>query len=210
MLPATLTFPSAAAITGHIIGRTLKYQLANIVGFACLAGGLSGLATLDEFSSVGLQVGLLLIIGTGFGIPFISKVFMAQMAVAEEDQYMAAAIVATVTSIGESFGVAISSTTFQNKWDALLQKELKHAALPLVIKGSDAERSAALIPTLDKATAAFYQHIAMKSFQTVWIVMVSLAGVALILSFLIRDVRPEEAAPTESSVEAIISDKEKP
>ncbi|KAL7942084.1 major facilitator superfamily domain-containing protein [Trichoderma barbatum] len=210
MLPATLTFPPAAAITGHIIGRTLKYQLANIIGFAFLAGGLSGLANLNESSSAGLQVGLLLIMGTGFGIPFISKVFMAQTAVAEDDQYMATAIVATVTSVGECFGVAISSTTFQNKWDALLEKEMKRTALKLVIKGSDAERSASLITTMDKATASFYQHIAMKSFQTVWIVLGSLAGVALILSLFIRDPRPKETAPTESSVEAIILDKEKP
>ncbi|PTB62274.1 MFS general substrate transporter, partial [Trichoderma citrinoviride] len=184
MLPATLTFPPAAAIAGHVIGRTLKYQLANVIGFAFLAGGLSGLATLDESSAVGLQVGLLLIMGTGFGIPFISKVFMAQTAVAEDDQYMATAIVATVTRIGECFGVAISSTTFQNKWDTLLNKELTHSNLTVVIKGSDAERSAALIATLDKATQGFYQHIAMKSFQTVWIVMVSLAGTALILSLI--------------------------
>ncbi|KAK4077865.1 uncharacterized protein Triagg1_3559 [Trichoderma aggressivum f. europaeum] len=51
MLPATLTFPPSAAIAGHIIGRTLKYQLANIIGFAILVGGLSGSANLDEFSS---------------------------------------------------------------------------------------------------------------------------------------------------------------
>lgn len=209
MLPATLTFPPSAAIAGHIIGRTLKYQIANIIGFSFLVGGLSGLANLDEFSSVGLQIGLLLIVGTGFGIPFISKVFMAQTAVAEDDQYMATAIVSTVTSVGECFGVAISSTTFQNRWNALLEKKLKQTVLSVVIKGSDAERSTALLATLDKETATFYRHIAMQSFQTVWIVMGSLAGVALILSLFIRDPKTKEATATETSVEAIILDNEK-
>ncbi|KAL7930181.1 major facilitator superfamily domain-containing protein [Trichoderma chlorosporum] len=209
MLAATLTFPPSAAIAGHIIGRTLKYRLANIIGFAFLVGGLSGSANLNESSFVGLQVGLLLIMGTGFGIPFITKVFMAQTAVAQRDQYMATAIVSTVTSVGECFGVVISSTTFQNKWDTLLKEELKHTALTILIKGSDAERSTALIATLDKETADFYQRIAMKSFQTVWIVMGSLAGAALILSLFIRDPRSKEIIHTDLSAEAIVLDEEK-
>ncbi len=83
MLPATLTFPLSAGITGQIIARTLKYRYLNIFAFMLLVGGLGAFTVLDELSPVSLQIVLLLIVGTGCGIPFISKVFMAQAAVAE-------------------------------------------------------------------------------------------------------------------------------
>jgi hypothetical protein len=188
MLPATITFPLAAGLTGHIIGRTLKYKALNILAFTLLVGALGSFTALRESSSVGLQVALLLIAGTSCGIPFISKVFMVQAAVAESDVFMATAIVATATSIGECFGVAVASTAFQNRWNTLLERELGHTALLVVISSRDAERSAEKIARLDKTTAGIYQHIAMASFEMVWIVMAALAGVALVLVLWSKDI----------------------
>ncbi|KAH8900396.1 MFS general substrate transporter [Thozetella sp. PMI_491] len=187
MLPATITFPLAAGIAGHIIGRTLKYKTLNIFAFLLLVGGLGGLTALHESSPVSLRVVLLLMLGTGCGIPFISKVFMAQTAVAESDVFMATAVVATATSIGECFGVAVASTAFQNRWDALLERELRQGLLEVIIKGRDAEKSAEMIASLDEVTVEIYQRIAMQSFQTVWIIMAVLAGIALVLVIWSRE-----------------------
>lgn len=189
MLPATITFPLSAGLTGHIIGRTLKYKTLNILAFTLIVGGLGGFVALRENSPVGLQIALLLIVGTGGGIPFISKVFMAQAAVAESDVFMATAIVATATSIGECFGVAVASTAFQNRWSVLLEQELGHTALPVLISSSDAEKSAEIIATLDETTAGIYRHIAIASFEVVWITMTVLAGVALVLVLWSKDMR---------------------
>jgi len=192
MLPATLTFPLAAGFTGHIIGRTLKYKAINILAFTLIVSGLASFTTLRATSPVCLQVVLLLILGTGGGIPFISKVFVAQAAVAEEDVFMATAIVATATSIGECFGVAVSSAAFQNTWNMLLDRELTHTALSVVISSRDAEKSAEIIAKLDETTAHIYQYIAIASFKVVWIIMSTLAGVALVLVLLSKDMRPKE------------------
>lgn len=195
MLPATITFPLSAGLTGHIIGRTLKYKALNILAFMLIVGGLGGFTALRESSPVGLQVALLLMVGTGCGIPFISKVFMAQSSVAESDVFMATAIVATATSIGECFGVAVSSTAFQNRWNMLLERELEHTVLPVVISSRDAEKSAEIIAKLDETTAGIYQRIAMASFETVWIIMTALASVALVLVIWSKDMRVK-APPT--------------
>jgi len=208
MLPATITFPLAAGLTGHIIGRTLKYKALNILAFTLLVGALGGFTALRESSPVGLQIALLLIGGTSCGIPFISKVFMVQAAVAESDVFMATAIVATATSIGECFGVAVASTAFQNRWNTLLERELGHTALVVVISSRDAERSAEKIARLDKTTAGIYQHIAMASFETVWIVMAALAGVALVLVLWSKDITLK-APPTRLIDGASSSDNPK-
>jgi len=191
MLPATLTFPLASGFTGHIIGRTLKYKAINILAFTLIVGGLASFTALRTTSPIGLQVALLLIVGTGGGIPFISKVFVAQAAVAEEDVFMATAIVATATSIGECFGVAVASAAFQNTWNMLLDRELTHTALSVIISSRDAEKSAEIIANLDATTRHIYQHIAMESFKVVWIVMSALAGVALVLVLWSKDMRPK-------------------
>ncbi len=92
----------------------------------------------------------------------------------------------------------------------LLEQELGNAALSLVIRGRDAEKSAAIVATLDETSRHIYQQIAMSSFKTVWITMAALAGLAFILVLWPDDLKlattteppvEESDSPSESSVD---------
>jgi hypothetical protein len=195
MLPATLTFPLSAALTGIVIGRTLRFKWLTVAAFVAVASCLGGVATLNTTSPLQLQVVLLIVLGLAMGVPFISKTFMVQSAVVEEDVFMATALVSTATSIGESFGVAVASAAFQGRWDVLLSLQSAETHLNPIINGSDAEKSALLISGLDAVTKSTYESIAMASLQMVWIVMAALAGISLILVLLASDKQmnmPEE------------------
>jgi hypothetical protein len=187
MLPATISFPLSAGITGYIVGGTLRYKALNVLGFVLIVTALGAFTALQESSPVGLQIGLLFVAGVGCGIPFITKVFMVQGAVNEEDVFMATAIVSTATSIGECFGVAVASAAFQGRWQYLLEQKLKHTKLSIVVGSSDAEKSAELINSLSGKVQEIYKHIAVESFRTVWTILAVLAGVALILVLVGRD-----------------------
>jgi len=215
MLPSTLIIPPSAALTGLLMTRLARFKHLNALAFLFFIGGLSGLATLRVHPSRAQQIGYQLLFSVGGGMLFPGRLMAVQASQREEDVRMATALVSFGTSLGQAFGVAMGSTTFQNVWDILVKRDVRNGKIPknLMLEGDQAARSAEIIAKFPEAVREVYRNIVAVSIARVWIVCAVLAGVGFVAALISRnlsldkgskvvDEKVMSAASTSASSEA--------
>ena len=198
LFPQTFTVAPASVAVGFAITATGRYRWSLWSGWSLTTLGMGLFYILDVDTTVPAWIFLGLVGGLGLGILFPSMAFAIQAASSSEDIAFAVSYYSFFRAFGQSIGVAVGGTVFQN------QMHLKLLKYPLLAdKAAEYSRDAASlvriiksIPT-DNPQRLELMHAYADSIKTIWAVMCGLAGVALILSFFIKGLSLDVALDTE-------------
>lgn len=179
LLPTTIALTPTSIIIGILLTRTgrIRWALWSGWAFACLGYGL--LIILDEKTPTVGWVFILIVVGLAQGFLLNTIMFGVQATSEPQDVAYAAAMYAFSRTFGQSIGVAIGGTVFQN----LLAKHLQDQGLPTSI-AKDAEgfvKTLRALP-LDSVFRAQVIHAYVQAFHGVFGVMLGIAGLGLVLS----------------------------
>ena len=199
LFPETFTVAPAAMVTGIIITKTGRYRWAIWSGWVLTTLGSGILYLMDVDTTTVQWVFLNLVPGLGMGILFPSMTFAVQASQRNENLAFAVAMFSFFRSFGQSIGVAIGGTIFQNQ----IKKKLLAYPLLAPMAGEYSKDAASLVQIIkamssEQATqkAQLIQAYA-DSLKIVYIVMCALAAVALASSFLIRGLDVNQPLNTE-------------
>jgi hypothetical protein len=114
-LAQTLIIAPGSAITGVLITKTGRYRPLLFVGWFIATFGMGLMCYLKAETATGVWVVLMMILGVGLGILYPSLGFAIQANATDEDLPWAAAMFAFFRSLGQTMGVAVGGTVFQNQ-----------------------------------------------------------------------------------------------
>ncbi len=153
--------------------------------------GLALMTQLNTETGPLLQYSCQVIVALGLGFIFPGRTLSIQAVQTDEDIPAATTFVVFFLTLGQAFGVGISGTTFQIRWDALVRREiLQNGRIPdkYLISGRDAERSVFKLQYFPQNFQEIYQKIFVSSLETIWVTLAALALVALLSTAMLRDV----------------------
>ncbi|KAJ7683216.1 cephamycin export protein cmcT [Mycena rosella] len=110
VLPLTLVQTAASTGSGLIVTATGRYRELILAGWAIWAVGLGLMATLNERSSLGQQIGYSLLTGIGVGQTFQPSLVAVQGALERKDMAVVTAMRSFARNIGGTIGLAITGT----------------------------------------------------------------------------------------------------
>jgi hypothetical protein len=202
MLPSTIIIPASAALTGFLMTRIARFKYLNALAFLLFIGGLVGLSTLRTNPTRGQQIGFQFLYSIGAGILFPGRLMAVQASQKEEDVRMATALVSFGTSLGQAFGVAMGSTTFQNVWDILVDRDVQSGRISkdMRVDGDQAAKAAEIIVTFPVVVEKLYKSIAAISIARVWIVCAVMAGVGFVAAVLSKNLSLDRAEKEEDEI----------
>ncbi|BGP57469.1 hypothetical protein JCM8202_002026 [Rhodotorula sphaerocarpa] len=180
------TVAPAAIATGAWVTITQKYKLQNFVGWAFVTLGSGLLLLLRSDSPIGLGKGLPAVVGLGLGILYTGTSFAVLAPIAPAEQPPAIAFFGFVRALGQVFGISIATTVFQNE----LVKKLPAAFLSSL--GGSATVAFAAIPQikdLPEPLRSTVRAAFADSARSIWIVCTAVGGAALLMCFLLEDLK---------------------
>lgn len=185
IFPATFTVAPLAIMTGFAVTKTGRYRWTIWTGWTLATLGMGLLIMWNVNTNLPTIIFTLLVGGIGLGILFTSLLYQVQSAASVKDVSFAAALFSFFRAFGQAIGVAIGGTIFQNQMRRNLSSTvLSDQAAEL------AKDAAALVQiihqTKDESTKMLLQTAYTDSIRTIYIVLTALAGMALILSTLIK------------------------
>lgn len=176
-------------VCGIIVRKTLRYRNLTWIAWVLVTLG-TGLNTLMKpHSSAFVTYALRIIPAIGGGFLFQLPLFAVQANSIDDDLGMATAMITFCRSIGQAFGVAIGGTVFQNEFDRFVLRSVTKGKIPkeYVVNGAEAAGAYKTIGKFPETVVEMYKFVYADSLRTVWYVTTGLAGVALILSLLVRN-----------------------
>ncbi|OGM50549.1 hypothetical protein ABOM_000927 [Aspergillus bombycis] len=199
-LPQTVTVVPCAILVGIVVGLTGRYRWALWIGWLLTCFGLGLLILLKANTTVAQWIFLEAVSGLGIGLLFPSIALAVQSSVPQREVSMAATLVLFFRSMGQTIGVAIGGAILDNQLpnhlSAAVSKEatsqLQGQAMNLVTLGELLRR----LPTGSFEATEIRQAL-VNSFQIIWVVMCSFAGLNLILSIFIKEFDMNQSHETE-------------
>lgn len=202
LFPATFTVAPSAVVVGLLITKTGRYRWAIWLGWTLTTLGAGILHLLDVNTTIPQWVFIDLISGLGLGILFPSLQFQLQAASANQHLAFAVAMFSFFRSFGQALGVAVGGVIFQNQ----MQKNLMSYPQFKATAHELAKDAAALVQiirdTPDGPNKLALRTAYADSLKTVYIVLTCLAGVALVLSMLVKSYDLNRALETEQFLKA--------
>lgn len=197
LFPGTFTVAPAAAITGFLVTKFGRYRWAIWSGWVLAVVGNGLMYLLDVDTSIAAWIFINLVSGLGLGLLFPSMNFSIQASSSNKDLAFAVAMYSFLRAFGQTIGVAIGGTIFQNTM------KLKLMAYPL-LAGNASEYSkdaAALVQVIktmenDLEKTQLVQGY-MDSLRVVFITSCGLAGLGLLTSLLVRGLDLNKPFETE-------------
>ncbi|KAF2119430.1 putative MFS multidrug transporter [Lophiotrema nucula] len=197
-LPQTLTVVPCAVGVGIIVGKTGRYRWAIWLGWGLTTLGMGLLIYLKVETSVPAWIFLEMVSGLGVGLLFPSIALAVQASTPPEEAAMASTLVLWFRGFGQTLGVAIGGTIFQNRMKAELgnvpgfQGNTGAAANDVVRLIEKMKQLSSEDPQLSMLKYAF-----ASSFKIIWAVMCAFAGVVFIASFFIKEYSMRQRHVTE-------------
>lgn len=188
-LPITLTSAPSAAIAGVIMTLTLRFRSTVWIGWVLTVISCGLFTLLSPETTTAQRVGYLIVMGVGTGVLFPAVQFAVQAGQPDEDVAIATSTFVFLRSLGQTFGVAISGTIFQNQWDKNMANLIAEGAIPpaFQVPGNQAEGAVIYLSQLPPAVLATARQLYSDSLRTVWIFFIPLAGIALIASLFMKN-----------------------
>lgn len=174
-MPISVVVSLAITRTGHV-----RWALWSGWVFMILSSGL--LILLDELIATWRWVLILMTIGVAHGLLIQALIFVPQALAKETDESYAAIMYTFVRTFGQTFGVAIGGTMFQNR----LKQHLASAGLDVSI-GTDADQYVNVLKSIadqtlrDKILAAY-----AASFRNTFELLVAITVLSALVSLLVR------------------------
>ena len=129
LLAITASLIPSTLIVGVVMDRTGSFRWTLWSGWTVMSLGNGLLILLDEHASPARWILILIVVGLGHGLILQPMVFSVQAMAQPEDAAYAAWMYAFMRTFGQSIGVAIGGTTFQN----IFPHRLSDAGLPTTI-----------------------------------------------------------------------------
>lgn len=198
LLPFSLATGSFAIGTGVLISKNLQYRARILIGWSITTAGTGFLLALDTATTVPVWVLLSSIAGMGLGTVWSAGSFAVQAPASTADAPFAASTFVFIRALGQTLGVAVGGTIFQNTFKSKLGEDPRYA--PYATQW--ARDAPALIEAIrrlgDRDIQQFMASAYVDSLKNVWLVLCVLSGTAMLISFVwIRDVRPRPPSEVE-------------
>lgn len=182
IFPETFTVAPVSVVTGIVVTITGRYRWSLWAGWVLATLGTGILYLLDVDTSVASWIFLNLVVGIGMGLLFPAMAFAIQAASTNEDLAFAVAMFSFFRSFGQSIGVAVGGTVFQNE---VKKKILTYPAL--ASKATEYSRDSSTLVQIIKALPEGLEKTQLKqsyadALKIVWITLCALSALALILS----------------------------
>lgn len=183
LIPLTSALLPTSVIVGRLMTKTGRYRWAIWLGWIITIAGTGLLILLDVDIKVYAWVLIFMAVGLGHGMILMSLNFSIQAMADSQNVGYAAAMYTFTRTFGMCIGVAVGGAVFQNE----LKKHLGDLHLPTRI-AVDAEAFMIILRTLPKTSAEYqgYTLAYARSFQVVFEVLTAVAGLAALLSLLIK------------------------
>jgi EmrB/QacA subfamily drug resistance transporter len=196
LIPLMLGWVVTSIASGLVISRTGRYRLFPISGTLLVVVGFWMLTRLDSGSSLVEATEDMLVIGLGMGLMFQTYTLAVQNAVPPREMGIASAAVQFFRSIGGTFAVAAFGTILTTRLNTNLSARL----------GSDASRvnpqrllaSPDSVHTLPPHLVEGVRLSLADALHSVFLVALPLVGLALVLSFVLKEL----PLRTERGIEA--------
>ena len=182
LFPETFTVAPASVAVGILITVTGRYRWAIWGGWVLTVLGTGLLYLLDVDTSTASWIFINLVGGLGMGMLFPSMAFAIQASQTNEDLAFAIAMFSFFRAFGQTLGVAVGGTVFQNQ---MKSKLLAYPALASKAGeySKDASGLVQIIKSMqDDAMKQNLQHAYADSLKVVWATMCGLGAAGLILS----------------------------
>ncbi|CAO1598150.1 hypothetical protein XANCAGTX0491_001922 [Xanthoria calcicola] len=182
LFPETFTVAPASVAVGILITVTGRYRWAIWGGWVLTVLGTGLLYLLDVDTSTAAWIFINLVGGLGMGMLFPSMAFAIQASQTNEDLAFAIAMFSFFRAFGQTLGVAVGGTVFQNQ---MKSKLLAYPALASKAGeySKDASGLVQIIKSMqDDAMKQNLQHAYADSLKVVWATMCGLGTAGLILS----------------------------
>ncbi|KAJ6567339.1 major facilitator superfamily domain-containing protein [Mycena vulgaris] len=184
-LPGALITAPFAFVAGVIVTVTKKYRPVNWIGWAIIMIGFGLMSILRQDASVGQWVGFQVVVAIGVGMLFSAPVFPLLAPLPNNRAASALALFSFTRAFFQTWGITISSTILQNMLEKKLPAEfvaqfppgfeIAYAAIPAIRQLAE--------PLRTQVQAAFSESMAV-----IWQVMIGIAGLGLLASFLMKEV----------------------
>ena len=211
VFPETFTVAPAAVIVGTVITKVGTFRWAVWSGWAITVCGLGLLYLLDVNTTTVQWIFLNLVPGIGTGFLYPALQFSVQSATSDENMASAVAMYSFFRAFGQSFGVAVGGTIFQNQLYAKLMQ--KPSLAPMASAYSkDASALAQVIRSMPQsATRVELVQAYADALKVVWVVMCGLAVIGLLVGFLIRNLSLDRllVSPQHPDAKKVSTDAEK-
>jgi len=169
---------------------TFRFRSAVWAGWIITAIACGLFTTLSPETTTAMRIGFFILMGLGTGILFPSLQFCVQASQTDEDVGIAASTFTFTRSLGQTFGVALGGTIFQNQWNKNVAALIMESSIPLAfrIDGRQADGAVPLLRDLPPAVLAVVKQLYSDSLRGVWISFIPLAVISFILSLFARNI----------------------
>lgn len=184
MMPITVALLPTSVIVGMLMTRTGRFRWAIWIGWVILTAGTGLLILLDVQTRTYVWVLIFIVVGLGHGFILMSLNFSIQAMSDTRNVAYAVAMYTFTRTFGMCIGVAAGGTVFQNQ----VKKHLADLGLLITDVAADTESFVATLKTLPKSSPEYQNYILAyaKSFENVFEVLTAIAGLAGLLSLLIK------------------------
>ncbi|KAJ7279698.1 iron permease [Mycena rebaudengoi] len=183
-LPLALSCSPFVVAAGAIITLSQKYRVVNWAGWCITIVAFGLLSTIKSDSVTGMWVGYQLVVALGIGVVVISPVFPLLAPLPPDRAAAALSLFSFTRLFFQTWGITISSTILQNTLQNNLPAdfvaqfppgfEIAYAAIPRIQHLPEPLRS--------EVRVAFADSLAV-----IWQTMIGLAGLGLLLSFMMKE-----------------------
>lgn len=194
LMPLSVSLLPTSIIVGRLMTKFGRFRWAIWCGWAITIAGTGMLVLLDVHIRTYAWILIFVVVGLGHGLILMSLNFSIQAMSDSHNVAYAAAMYTFTRTFGMCIGVAIGGAVFQNQ----LKKHLVDQGL-LTSVATDAEGFVVNLKALAK-TSPQYQNYTLayaKSFENVFEVLTALAGLAGLLSLLIKEFSMDKELDSE-------------
>lgn len=197
MFPQTFTVAPAAMFVGAMIAITGRYRWAVWSGWVLTTFGMGLLIYIKAETSTVAWIFLNLVPGLGTGILFPSMAITVQACSSNEDQAYAVSMFSFLRAFGQTVGVAIGGTIFQNQ----MKKNLLSYPLLADMASEYSKDASGLVEIIKAMPDGDMKHQLQVSYtdslRYIWIVMTVFAALALFSSLWLQAFPLDRALETE-------------
>jgi EmrB/QacA subfamily drug resistance transporter len=187
LLPLIVGMLSTFIISGRLVTRTGHYKIFPVVGSAVLSVGLVMLTYLGPHTTFATASVYMFVVGLGIGCIMQVLVVAVQNAVPYSQLGVATSTATFFRTIGGAFGVSVLGAVFSGQLLDHLRAHASAAQLKL-LSGGSITANPSQINHLPTAQRVVYIDAFSHALQTVFLVAVPFAVVAIILSLVMKEI----------------------
>jgi len=193
----TFTIAPIAVLVGFLVAHFGKYRWSIWLGWLCTTLGTGLLLLLDVDTSVPAWIFLNLVGGLGIGMLYPALGYGVQASSSDADMAYAVTLLAFFRNFGQTIGVAIGGTIFQNE----VKKKMLNYDLLAPLAEQYAQNASGLVEIIKAMPEGLMKTQLVQSYadalKYVWLVSCICAAVAFLVSFATEELPVDRELVTE-------------